>query len=205
MECNTANLIINHGWNGLLFDGDPESVRKGNAFYQSNKATFIDPPIFVCSWIKRDTVNDLVEKNGFKGEIDLLSLDLDGVDYWIWKALEIITPRVVVLEYQDIIGPEKSLTVPYADDFNAYAHPTTRDMPNFCGASLPAFVKLARQKGYRLVGCNRSGFNAFFIRNGIADHQIPEIPIADCFQHDKVLWGMKHRWPTVQSHPWVEV
>jgi len=205
MECNTANLIINHGWSGLLFDGNPELVRKGNAFYQNNKATFADPPTFVCSWIKRDTINDLIEKNGFKGEIDLLSLDLDGVDYWIWEALEIVTPRVVVMEYQDIIGPEKSLTVPYADDFDFTKYPTTQGMPNFCGASLPAFVKLARRKGYRLVGCNRSGYNAFFIRKGIADAQIPEIPVAACFQQPKVLWGMKHRWPTVEDLPWVEV
>jgi len=205
MECNTANLIINHGWSGLLFDGNPELVGRGKAFYGSNKATYVDPPAFICSWIKRDTINGLLEENGFKGEIDLLSLDLDGVDYWIWDALEIITPRVVVLEYQDIIGPEKSLAVPYADDFNAYVYPTTEGAPNFCGASLAAFVKLGRRKGYRFVGCNRSGYNAFFVRNGVAEHQIPEIPIADCFHIPKVVWGMKHRWPTVSGHPWVEV
>jgi len=205
MECNTANLIIHHGWNGLLFDGDPKLVRQGNAFYRHHKATFADPPTFVCSWIKRDTINEVIEQNGFSGEIDLLSLDMDGVDYWIWEALEVIKPRVVILEYQDIIGPEKSISVPYADDFNAYVHPTTNSAPNFSGASLAAFVKLGRRKGYRLVGCNQSGYNAFFVKDGIADRLIPEIPVSDCFNIPKVIWGMKYRWPTVANLPWVEV
>jgi hypothetical protein len=205
MECNTANLIINHGWIGLLVDGNPEWVRQGKEFYETNKATFVYPPIFICRWIKKDNVNALLSENGFQGEIDLLSLDMDGVDYWIWEAIEVISPRVVVLEYQDIIGPEKSLAVPYADNFDAYKYPTTQGMPNFCGASLSAFVKLAKRKGYRLVGCNRSGYNAFFIKNNIGEKEIPEIPVADCFKHPKVLWGMKHRWPTVKDCPWVEV
>jgi hypothetical protein len=205
IECNTANLIINHGWIGLLFDGDPDLVRQGKEFYRANRATFVDPPAFVCSRIKRDNINALLCENGFQGEIDLLSLDMDGVDYWIWETIEVIRPRVVVLEYQDIIGPDKSLTVPYADNFYAYEYPTTRGMPNFCGASLSAFVKLAKRKGYRLVGSNRFGYNAFFIKNNIGDKEVPEIPVADCFKHPKVLWGMKHRWPTVKDFPWVEV
>ena len=205
MECNTANLIINHGWIGLLVDGNPECVRQGREFYETNKATFVYPPVFICSWIKKDNVNALLSENGFQGEIDLLSLDMDGVDYWIWETIEVISPRVVVLEYQDIIGPEKSLAVPYADNFDAHKYPTTQGMPNFCGASLSAFVKLAQRKGYRLVGCNRSGYNAFFIKNNLGEKEMPEIPVADCFKHPKVLWGMKHRWPTVKDCPWVEV
>lgn len=205
MECNTANPIIHHGWTGLLVDGDPELVRQGKAFYQSHGATFICPPTFIASWITRDNVNDLLRTNGFEGEIDLLSLDIDGVDYWIWQALDVVQPRVVVVEYQDIIGPEKALTVPYADDFNANKYPTTDGMPNFCGASLAAFTKLARRKGYRLVGCNRYGFNAFFVRDGLGEKELPEIPVSECFKHPKVLWGMKHRWPLVKDLPWVEV
>lgn len=205
MECNTANLIIHHGWTGLLADGNPDQIRKATRFYQTHGSTFVYPPTFVCSWITRDNVNELLRANGFEGEIDLLSLDLDGMDYWIWQALEVVRPRVVVLEYQDIIGPEKALAVPYADDFNAYKYPTTEGMPNFCGASLAAFTKLAQRKGYRLIGCNRYGFNAFFVRNDLGRKELPEIPISDCFQHPKVAWGIKHRWPLVKDLPWVEV
>lgn len=205
IECNTANLLINHGWTGLLFDGNPELVRRGKAFYQANRSTYVAPPSFVCSWIKRDNINDLLRQNGFAGEIDLFSLDMDGVDYWVWEAITAIEPRVVVVEYQDIIGPERALTVPYAEDFDAWKYPSTDGMPNFCGASLAAFVKLAKRKGYRLVGCNRYGYNAFFVKNGLGETQLPEVAAVECFRHPKTAWGREHRWPTVQHLPWVEV
>jgi len=205
VECNTANLLVNHGWTGLLFDGNPELVRRGREFYQANRSTYVDPPQFVCSWIKRDNINDLLRQHGFVGEIDLLSLDMDGVDYWIWEAIDAIAPRVVVVEYQDIIGPERALTVPYAEDFDAWGYPSTDGMPNFCGASLAAFVKLAHRKGYRLVGCNRYGYNAFFVKRGIGEQQLPEVPAVECFRHPKNAWGQQHRWPTVKHLPWVEV
>jgi hypothetical protein len=205
VECNTANLLINHGWTGLLFDGNPELVRRGRAFYQSNRSTYVAPPTFVCSWITRSNINELLRQNGCTGEIDLLSLDMDGVDYWVWEAIDAVTPRVVVVEYQDIIGPDRALTVPYAEDFDARRYPTTDGMPNFAGASLAAFVKLARRKGYRLVGCNRYGYNAFFVRHGLGEDALPEIKPGDCFRHPKTTWGMEHRWPTVKHLPWVEV
>ena len=204
-ECNTANLIINHGWTGLLVDGNSKLVQKGKEFYKKHTATYVYPPTFVSAWVTKDNINKILRENGCKGEVDLLSIDVDGVDYWLWDAIEDIIPRVVAVEYQDIIGPEKALTVPYRDDFNAYEYPTTHGMPNFCGASLPAFVKLAKKKGYRLVGCNRYGYNAFFIRGGLGEKEIPEIPVKECFKHPKVIWGMRERFPTVKDLPWVEV
>jgi hypothetical protein len=205
IECNTANLIINHGWHGLLVDGKETAVKSGLEFYKRNPHTYVYPPKFAHAWITRDSVNEVINKNGFEGEIDLLSIDMDGVDYWIWDAINCIQPRVVIVEYQDIIGPDKALTVPYSETFNAYDHPTTFGMPNFCGASLPAFVKLAKTKGYRLVGCNRYGYNAFFIKKSLGEKEIPEIDMRRCFRHPKALWGMKERFPTVKDFPWVEV
>jgi hypothetical protein len=205
IECNTANLLLNHGWSGLLVDGNEMLVNRGREFYRRHPHTCVYPPTFVHAWITRDTINDLVRGHGFAGEVDLLSLDLDGVDYWIWQALDVIQPRVVVVEYQDIIGPDRALTVPYQDDFDASRYPSTLGMPNFCGASLLAFVKLARARGYRLVGCNRYGYNAFFIRNPLGEAAIPEIAVGDCFRHPKVLWGMKERFSSVRDLPWVEV
>ena len=138
--------------------------------------------------------------NGVEGEIDLFSLDIDGIDYWIWNAVSVIQPRVVLVEYQDIWGPERAVTVPYKPDFNRFdVH------PDFYGASLPAFVKLGHAKGYRLVGVNRYGFNAFFVRKGIGEDVLPEIPVADCFSHPKVIQGMKKRLPAVENLAWQEV
>jgi hypothetical protein len=205
IECNTANLIINHGWSGLLVDGNESLVNIGQEFYKKNPHTRIYPPTFIHSWITRDNVNNVIGGNGFEGPIDLLSVDMDGVDYWIWEAIEIIQPRVVVVEYQDIIGPDKALTVPYKDEFTSSKYSITAGFPDFCGASLGAFVKLGRRKGYRLIGCNRYGYNAFFIRDSIGEKELPEIPIGDCFKHPKVVWGMKERFPKVKDLPWVEV
>lgn len=205
IECNTANLLIHHGWDGLLLDGNAGRVEEGRAFYRAHPNTYVCPPVFACEWITRDNVNDILSRHGFTGDIDLLSLDMDGMDYWIWKSLETIRPRVVVLEYQDILGPERSVSVPYTDRFNAFEHPTTEGAPNYCGASLMAFTKLAAAKGYRLAGCNNLGFNAFFIRNGEGEDFFPAIPVSDCFQHRKVQQGMTDRFPSVERLPWVEV
>ena len=209
IECNTTNLILNHGWHGLLVDGSAKKVDKGIAYFQTSKHSYVYPPRFVCTWIKRGTINHLLTSNGFTGEIDLLSLDLDGVDYWIWEAMDAISPRVVVVEYQCILGPDRAWTVPYADDFTFRNYPSaqgpTGGMPNFFGASLMAFVKLARKKGYRLVCVNRLEFNAFFVKSGIADRLLPEIEPRDCFTHPKVLAGMRDDFPAVRDMPWIEV
>jgi hypothetical protein len=205
IECNTANLILNHGWHALLVDGDKAGVERGIRFFAQSKDTYVYPPRFVCSWVTRGSVNELLSANGFQGEIDLLSLDLDGMDYWIWESIERVSPRVVVIEYQDILGPERSWTVPYADDFSSRNYPMTDGMPNFAGASLSAFVKLGRRKGYRLVGVNRYGYNAFFVRNGLGGDHLPEIEVGNCFSHSKVIWGMRERFATIKDFPWVEV
>jgi len=205
IECNCANLIIHHGWTGLLVDGNDKFVRQGIEFYSKHPATFVYPPTFAHAWITRDNVNSLLESHGFGGEIDLLSLDLDGVDYWIWEAITVVQPRVVVVEYQDILGPDRALTVPYSDEFNGWAGPMTGSTPNYFGASLAAFVKLARRKGYRLVGSNRLGYNAFFVRAGFGEKELPEIPVSDCFRHRKVSEGIRDRFPSIKDHAWVEV
>lgn len=205
IECNSANLILNHGWHGLLVDGDAGLVARGTEYYRRSPHTYVFPPRLVCSWVTRENVNTLLKDNGFEGEIDLLSIDLDGVDYWIWRAIEVVKPRVVVVEYQDILGPERAWTVPYSECFASSAASANGRLPQFFGASLPAFVKLAHQKGYRLVGVNRYGYNAFFVRNGLADDLIPAVEVKDCFSHPKVIEGIRERSAQVMDLPWEQV
>src|ERR1700730_5817867 len=114
---NTANLIVNHGWVGMLIDGNDETLKSSKEFYYYCPDTRNFPPTLVHAWITAENVNTIISEHGFFGEIDLLSIDMDGVDYWIWKAVNCVDARVVVAEYQDIIGPQKSLTVPYDPDF----------------------------------------------------------------------------------------
>ena len=176
MECNAANLIINHGWQSLLFDGSAENIAVGTDFYKKHKDTGIKPPTLVSAWITRDNVNQLISSHGFSGEIDLLSIDVDGNDYWIWKAIECIQPRVVVVEHNTPWEDGRAVTIPYQEDFVA---DLTRPL-HYLGASLPAFVKLGYEKGYRLVGVERLGFNAFFVRTGVGEDTLPEVAVEEC-------------------------
>lgn len=202
IECNAANLIINHGWTGLLFDGNEELIGRGRQFYAQCASTWIWPPSLVSAWVTAENVNQLIINNGFQGEVDLLSLDMDGVDYWIWKAIECISPRVVVVEYQSMWGSDRAVTVPYRPDF---AGEFNEYHLNYGGASLPAFVKLGREKGYRLVGCQRYEFNAFFMREGVGCDIFPEIDAAQCLKHAKTKHAIEHRLPQVIDRMWVEV
>lgn len=192
-ECNAANLIVNHGWSGLLFDGDEHNVENARLFYGTLADTFIRPPIVAQAWITAENVNDLVRQHGFAGEIDLLSIDVDGNDYWLWKALDCVQPRVVVVEYNAFFGPHRAVTVPYDPAFQMDFSRT----PNYAGASLAAFVKLARSRGYRLVGTTRHQINAFFVREDLAADLLPEVPASSCLSH----W-IEHDW---QERVWQDV
>lgn len=198
IECNSTNLIVNHGWQGFLFDGNAKNVERGKQFFSRHKDTFLWPPRFDHAWITAENVNNILQDAGVSGEIDLLSVDIDGMDYWIWKALNCIEPRVVVCETHNAIGPDKSITAPYDPKF-------TITIPDYCSASLAAMSKLASQKGYRLVGAHRYGFNAFFIRNDIAEDLLPPVPTSACLQHPFAQHAIKERWPKVKDLQWEEV
>lgn len=195
IECNTANLIINHGWSGLLIDGNKARVFAGVEFYKTNLDTYLNPPILAREWITSKNVNKILLKNNFKGEIDFLSIDMDGVDYWIWDSINVIRPRVLAVEYRSDIDKKLALTVPYSDDF---IMPNTKNgNPRCFGASLKAFVKLSKRKGYRLIGCNKYGYNAFFIRNELGRKYIKTVGVESCLKSFPII--------TKAVSPWVEV
>jgi len=197
-ECNTANLIINHGWWGHLFDGNEQNVKSGKEFFTQNKDTFLYPPRFTKAWITAENVNDQIAKSGATGPVDLLSLDIDGIDYWVWKAITVIEPQVVVCETHNPIPPDKALTVPYDPEF-------IFESENYRGASLAAMCKLGREKGYRLVGTHRFGFNAFFIKNGVREEFFPEVDVTACVQDPYSKLARKERWPQAKDRNWQEV
>ncbi len=202
LECNTANLIINHGWHGLLFDGNDQLIERGRKFYAEQGDTRFFPPTFVHAWITRDNINNFIQNAGFTGEIDLLSLDIDGNDYWIWNAINVVRPRVVIAEFQCIWGADEAVTVPYADDFQ----PKFIDgFGLYCGASLPAFVKLAKSKGYRLVGVQNLGFNAIFVADGVGEKVLPEVDAASCLNDLPFVKFARTLLPKVQHFDWVRV
>ncbi len=164
-ECNSANLSLNLGWTGLLMDGGRENVITGRRYYAQRLGEDQAAVKIVEAWITRENINQLISDAGMTGEIDLLSVDIDGNDYWVWKEINVVNPRVVVVEYNASFGKTDSVTIPYNASFvRRRAHTSGF----YHGASLRALVNLGKTKGYRFVGCDSFGINAFFVREDLA-------------------------------------
>ena len=118
----------------------------------------------VSAFITRDNINALLSDNGIQEEIGLLSIDIDGNDYWVWEAITCISPAIVIIEYNSRFGAEKAVTIPYQENFTRIqAHYSML----YYGASLRALYLLGQKKGYVFVGCNSAGNNAFFVRQDL--------------------------------------
>lgn len=183
INSNCANLAFNFGWYGLFIDGNLTSIKRGKKFYRKYPHPWSYSPKFLCAQVKRENINNLIENEGFIGETGLLSIDIDGNDYWVWDALEIVSPKVVIIETHSEFG-YNNIVVPYDPD---YFFPGKH--PVYHGASPVAMTKLANKKGYRLVGANELGFNFIFMKNGIADNLIPEVSVESVLQHPSVKEG----------------
>lgn len=168
---NSGMLAFELGWTGLMVDGSQLAVERLGQRAQGHDVRVVQ------SFVTTENVNELVREHGLDGEIDFLSIDIDGVDYWIWEALEACNPRVVSMEYNYRLGHERALTVPYAPDFSWKEIGTK----GYHGASLPALVHLGRKKGYRLVACDSTGINSFFVRSDVAA-DLEEIPVEKAFR-----------------------
>lgn len=178
LEGNCTNLAINFGWHGLFIDGDKDNTNMIQLFLDNNPSTRLFPPKVINRWITKENIDKTIVNAGFKGEIDLLSIDIDGMDYWIWNAIKSINPRVVIIEANAKLGLH-SITIPYTSNW----HYSPEQYPHYHGASLPALIKLGKKKGYRLIGTNLYGFNAFFIRNDIGRKIFPTVSVNDCRVH----------------------
>jgi hypothetical protein len=161
-ESNTRFLLVNNGWRGLIVDGG-EAHQK--FVYEESTLGWRYPIDARRAFVTPETINDIFRDAGIGGDIGLLSIDVDGIDYWMWRAIEVVSPRVVVVEFNSTFGVDHAITVPYDPTFDYAAAHYSR---LFFGASLPAFVDLAERKGYRFVGCESHGANAFFVREDVA-------------------------------------
>jgi hypothetical protein len=179
INSNCANLAINFGWHGLFIDGNTVSIERGKKYYATHPDTSLFPPKFSCSMVNRENINQIIQEAGFSGDIDLLSIDIDGNDYWVWDALEVVIPRVVIIETHIEFGLH-NIIVPYDPD---YVYPGRH--PDYHGASPVAMVKLAEKKGYRLVGANRYGFNTLYIKNNKGQDLIPTVTVEEILRHPR--------------------
>jgi hypothetical protein len=149
--CNTRRLR-EAGWDGLQVDRrDPPA------------------PMVEREFVTAENIEALFERHRVPHAFDLLSIDVDGNDYWLWKALTRWRPRVVVIEYNATVGPTEPRVVPYAADFE-------NDGSDYYGAGLAALASLGAAKGYALVGCDSNGVNAFFVEQALAAGRFRESP-----------------------------
>ena len=174
INSNSANLIIHHGFNGLFIDGNKKALNRGEYFFK--RYVKDSKLVFHHAFITAENINELINSNGINEEIGLLSIDIDGNDYWVWKAITSINPQVVVIETHNEFGMN-DIIVPYD---STYFYPGIH--PDYHGASPVAMNKLANSKGYRLIGANELGFNFFFLRNDLLP-QLKECTIQSCLQH----------------------
>jgi len=177
LECNTRYLRDRRGWNCVWMDagdGVPEPIR--------------------TEFVTAENINSLFKKYDVPPDFDLLSIDIDGNDYWVWKALEGYTPRVVVIEYNSSLPPTESKVIPYQPGF-------VWDGTNYFGASLLALSKLGESKGYTLVCCEGIGVNAFFVKTELVPNRFAVRRIEEVYRRPR--FGMKTKSGYI-GHPMKE-
>ena len=155
-EANTRFLLINNNWTGYVLDGSEENIR----YIKNDAVSWACELHAEAAFITVENINRLLNKPGFNPEVGIVSIDIDGNDYWVWKEINSIRPIIVIVEYNSLFGKNKSWTVPYDPGFVRHNKSIL-----YYGASLKAFNTLAIEKGYSFIGCNSKGNNAYFIRN----------------------------------------
>lgn len=182
-EANTRFLLANDHWSGLVMDGDSTNVAKIRAdpvFWNSSLSA-------VEAFVTRENVNELLASAGMTGDIGLLSVDVDGNDYWIFDAIEVARPAIAVVEYNHRFGPTRSVTIPYEPQFVR----RRSDHSWLCsGASLAAIVDAAKRKGMAFVGCNSFGNNAFFVRTELVPEWLTTYSAAEGFVAGRFKEGL---------------
>jgi hypothetical protein len=204
VQCNTANLSINFGWQGLLIEGDRRQAGNAARYYR-RRASMAERVKVRNEMVTAENIDHILAEERIQGEIDLLSIDIDGNDYWVWRAISTIRPRVVIIEYNASFGKERAVVVPYEPSaVHRWLHPSGY----YHGASLAALNRLATEKGYALVGCESAGVNAFFVRRDLLTEAL-ETPTPEeaYFAHSVRTRHMspEDQWRLVANMPLVGV
>jgi hypothetical protein len=177
-ESNTRFLLFNNNWSGVIFDSSRNNINKIRNSNYYWKYDLTARHVFATT----ENINQEILESGLSGPIGLLHIDIDGNDYWIWQALDVIDPVIVIMEYNSVFGERQALTIPYRPDFDRHrAHYSGL----YFGASLSALYKLARDKGYVFVGSNSAGNNAYFVKQSHYKESFPNPTIGEGFIKSK--------------------
>jgi hypothetical protein len=157
INSNCANLSFHHNWSGTFIDGNSNILKRGKYIYQQYFESNANKFSFVHAIVTIHNINNILKNVNCPQQPDLLCIDLDGNDYHIWKAIDIILPRVVLVEVQIEKGDTEFIPL-YSNHFELYED----NLPK--GASPVSMVQLANKKGYQLVATNYGRYNLFFVR-----------------------------------------
>jgi hypothetical protein len=172
VEANTRFLYDRFYPKGIIIDCEKNLEKKVNL----NVNTWKGDLRIVEAFINKDNINDIISKN-CDFVIDIFSLDIDGIDYWILDEIQSINSKIVIAEYNPIFGHTLEITVPYIYNFNRKQYHYSQ----LCyGMSLVALINLMRNKSYYFLGSNSTCNNAFFIsKNFSKDKYFPNLLIKD--------------------------
>ena len=187
IECNT-HFLLHKGWSGLWIEGNRKEVNEIRKLFK--KPFDAKRLIALNSFITKDNINELINIEGqIGGEIDLLSIDIDGNDYWVWEAIQCINPRVVVIEYNGKFPPNCEWVMEY-DTKHGWCGDDNH------GASLKSYELLGARLGYQLVGTGVMGINSFFVRKDLT-HDLFVIPATAEKLYNPTRWTKQY----VSGHP----
>lgn len=191
-ENNTASLLLEK-WNGFWIEGKPEYVTQIRTEYQ--KIIDFGQLVVEQSFITSENIVGLFKQAGVPDEFDLLSIDIDGNDFWVWQALSRYKPRVVVIEYNASLGP----SINWVQSYNPI-HIWNGKVGNYFGASLKAIEILGNELGYSLIGCNLTGVNAFFVRKELVLPGVFCEPFISENHYEKPMYFLEKRLGHKRNH-----
>jgi hypothetical protein len=173
-ESNCRFLMMKDNWRGFVIDGSERNISRlvKSYFYWKHDLQAI------CAFVDKDNIEVLLELSGFDHDLGILSIDLDGIDYFVLSSIRKYKPRILICEFNPIFGPKRKVTVPYDKKFQRFEH---HHSGLYWGASLSAINDVAIGLGYRLVGTNSAGHNAFFVRGDLILPPLKSLDPAEAF------------------------
>lgn len=174
-ESNCRFLLMKDNWSGFVIDGSSKNIEKlkKSYFYWKYHLVAID------AFVTKENINELLSKSGFNEDLGILSIDLDGNDYFILETINFFKPYIFVCEYNSVFGATRKISVPYEPNFIR----TNKHYSNlYRGASLSAITYIANRKGYSLVGTNSASNNAFYVRNDLLNTNIEVLSVEQAYQ-----------------------
>lgn len=173
LESNTRFLMMNNNWDGYVLDSDEKNITsiKNSYFYETHNL------LAHKAFITKENINNLMSLSQFDQDLGILSIDIDGNDFYVFEEIKVFKPRIIICEFNNLFGL-REIVIPYREDFDRFkAHYSGC----YQGASITALNLVASNKGYSLVGIDNSGTNAFFVRNDLLNSNLRAVKPEDVY------------------------